>query len=67
MVLVLYRRGMKIGVVAGKIWGVVEEIVSFQRQIRHPSSLRIYLGTHELAGPVTASVHVYFAWKAVAS
>jgi len=24
---------MKIGVVAGKIWGVVEEIVSFQRQI----------------------------------
>ena len=31
------------------------------------SAIRIYLSTHELAGPVTALVHVNFARKAVAS
>jgi len=31
------------------------------------SALRIYLSTHELAGPETALVHVNFARKAVAS
>ena len=31
------------------------------------SAIRIYLSTHEFAGPVTASVHVNFARNAVAS